>query len=75
VTGATEEDAEYAKLFGEPTPIFVTTFFVEAAAIAVAIAAGVADARVSKYTVAIPATNGDAIEVPDMLAAAVVEPL
>ena len=43
VAGAAAKDAEYAKLFGEPTPIFVTTFFVEASVIAVATAAGVAD--------------------------------
>jgi uncharacterized membrane protein len=75
VAGAAAKDAEYAKLFGEPTPVFVTTFFVAASVIAVATAAGVADVRVSKYTAAIPATNGDAIDVPDMLATAVVEPL
>jgi len=75
VAGAAAKEAEYAKLFGEPTPVFVTTFFVAASVIAVATAAGVADVRVSKYTAAIPATNGDAIDVPDMLAAAVVEPL
>ena len=74
-TGAAANDAEYAKLFGEPTPIAVRTFFVAASVIAVATAAGVADARVSKYTAAIPATNGEAIDVPDMLATAVAEPL
>jgi hypothetical protein len=75
VAGAGANDAEYANLFGEPTPGFVTRSRVDASVIAVATAAGVADALVSKYTAAIPATNGDAIDVPDMLPAAVVDPL
>ena len=53
-------------MFGEPTPAVVTRSRVEASVIAVATAAGVADVRVSKYTAAIPATNGEAIDVPDI---------
>jgi hypothetical protein len=75
VAGAGANDAENANLFGEPTPAPVTTSRVDASAIAVATAAGVDDALVSKYAAAIPATNGDAIDVPDMLPAAVGEPL
>jgi len=55
--------------------MLVTTSRVEESIIAVVTAAGVADVRVSRYTAAIPATNGDAIDVPDKLAAAVGEPL
>jgi hypothetical protein len=73
--GAGSNDAEYANLFGEPTPTPVITSRVEESRIAVVTAAGVADVRVSKYTAAIPATNGDAIEVPDNVAAAVGEPV
>ncbi len=73
--GAGSNDAEYANLFGEPTPTLVIASRVAESIIAVVTAAGVADVRVSKYTAAIPATNGDAIEVPDNVAAAVVEPV
>ena len=73
--GAGSNETEYANLFGDPTPTLVTTSRVAESTIAVVTAAGVADVRVSKYTAAMPATNGDAIEVPDKLAAAVVEPL
>jgi len=73
--GAGSNDAEYANLFGEPTPTLVIASRVAESIIAVVTAAGVADVRVSRYTAAIPATNGDAIDVPDKLAAAVGEPL
>ena len=46
--GAGSNDAEYANLFGEPTPAFVTTLGVAALMIAAVTAAGVADVRVSK---------------------------
>jgi hypothetical protein len=73
--GAGSNDAEYANLFGEPRPTLVIASRVAELISAVVTAAGVADVRVSKYTAAIPATNGDAIEVPDNVAAAVVEPV
>ncbi len=73
--GAGSNDAEYANLFGEPRPTLVIASRVAELISAAVTAAGVADVRVSKYTAAIPATNGDAIEVPDNVAAAVVEPL
>ena len=46
--GAGSNDAEYANLFGEPTPAFVTTLGVAALMIAAVTAAGVADVRVSR---------------------------
>ena len=46
--GAGSNDAEYANLFGEPTPALVTTFGVAALIIAAVTAPGVADVRVSK---------------------------
>jgi hypothetical protein len=43
VAGTAANDAEYANLFGEPTPALVTTSRVEESVIAVVTAAGVAD--------------------------------
>ena len=42
-TGAGANDAEYANLFGEPTPTLVTTPPVDASVMAVVTAAGVAN--------------------------------
>ena len=71
-TGAVEvAKREYRRRFGEPVPALVTTPVVAIDVSAVATAAGVLAGFASRYNAAAPATCGEAIDVPDIVAVAV----
>jgi hypothetical protein len=62
---------EYAKRFGDPVPRLFTTFGVADPVIAACTCPGVAFVWVLRYAAAMPATCGDAIDVPVMISLAV----
>ena len=72
-TGVDEPVETNARRFGEPVPGDVTTSAVAAAVIAEATCEGDCAPLMASVTAATPATWGEAIEVPDNTAVAVVE--
>ena len=74
-TGADVNEPINARRFGDPVPASVTTAGVAAPETAPATLAGAAVGFICRYNAAMPATCGDAIEVPDHVAVVVVPPI
>ena len=74
-TGADVNEPMNASRFGEPVPASVMAAGVAAFTIALVTVVGVADGFDCRYNAAIPATCGDAIDVPDHVAVVVGLPI